>query len=138
MSKFRTIAAPNPRIVVKVNMGLANMNMRRECAGQVRRVIMKTMHEILRAAPPAQITRCKIAMVEMAHSYWAAAASTIENAINESEPGEWTRDCMQMRDFCMAMDKVKSEGIRGVEHPGKPGISRVLVETAARFTLLQR
>jgi hypothetical protein len=136
MSKFRIVAALIPGIVVKVDMGPADI--RRECAGQVRRVIMKTMHEILRAAPPAQITRCKIAMVEMAHSYWAAAASTIENAINESEPGEWTRDCMQMRDFCMAMDKVKSEGIRGVEHPGKPGISRVLVETAARFTLLQR
>ena len=99
---------------------------------------MKTMHEILMAAPPAQVTRSKIAMVEMAHGYWAAAAATLENAINESEPGEWTRDCMQMRDFCMAMDRVKSEGIRGVEPPGKPGLSRVLVETAARVTLLQR
>ncbi|HEV7929152.1 MAG TPA: hypothetical protein VGP12_03365, partial [Nitrosospira sp.] len=95
-------------------------------------------HEILIAAPPTQVTRCKIAMVEMAHGYWAAAASTIENAINESEPGDWTRDCMQMRDFCIAMDRVKSEGIRGVETPRKPGTSRVLVETAARVTLLQR
>ena len=80
---------------------------------------MKTMHEILMGAPPAQVTRCKIAMVEMAHGYWAAAAATIENAINESEPGEWTSDCMQMRDFCMAMDKVKSDGTQGGGNPGK-------------------
>ena len=99
---------------------------------------MKTMHEILMGAPPAQVTRCKIALVEMAHGYWAAAAATIENAINESEPGEWTSDCMQMRDFCMAMDKVKSDGTQGVETLGKPGTSRVLVETATRVTLLQR
>jgi hypothetical protein len=99
---------------------------------------MKTMHEILRTAPPTQVTRCKIAMVEIAHGYWAAAASTIENAINESEPGEWTRDCMEMRDFCMAMDKVKSEGVRGVDPPLRPGASRVLIETASRVTLLQR
>ena len=102
---------------------------------------MKTMHEILMAAPPQQVTRCKIAMVEMAHGYWAAAAATLENAINESEAGEWTLDCMQMRDFCMAMDKVKSEGIRGVEKPERrerPEASRVLVETAARVTLLHR
>lgn len=99
---------------------------------------MKTMHEILMASPPQQVTRCKIAMVEMAHGYWAAAAATLENAINESEEGEWTLDCMQMRDFCMAMDKVKSEGIRGVETPARPGASRVLVETTAQVTLLHR
>jgi hypothetical protein len=99
---------------------------------------MKTMHEILMAAPPAQVTRSKIAMVEMAHGYWAAAAATLENAINESEAGEWTRDCMQMRDFCMAMDQVKSEGIRGVETPARPGASRVMFETTAQVTLLHR
>ena len=90
------------------------------------------------ASPPQQVTRCKNDMVEMAHGYWAAAAATLENAINESEEGEWTLDCMQMRDFCMAMDKVKSEGIRGVETPARPGASRVLVETTAQVTLLHR
>ena len=99
---------------------------------------MKTMHEILTAAPPAHVVRCKIAMVEMAHGYWAAAAATLENAINASEPGEWTRDCMQMKDFCMAMDAVKAEGIRGVEAPAKPGASRVVVETATQVTWLHR
>ena len=72
---------------------------------------MKTIYEILMAAPPAQVTRCKIAMVEIAHGHWDAAASTMEDAIQESEPGEWALDCMQMRDFCMLMDKVKCQGL---------------------------
>ena len=99
---------------------------------------MKTIYEILMAAPPAQVTRCKIAMVEIAHGHWEAAASTMEDAIQESEPGEWVLDCMQMRDFCMTMDKVKSDGTQGVETLGKTGTSRVLLETATRVTLLQR
>ncbi|MGH8763809.1 MAG: hypothetical protein ACREUR_11390 [Nitrosospira sp.] len=76
---------------------------------------MKTMHEILMTAPPEQITRCKIAMVEIAHGHWDAAASTMEDAIYESEPGEWTSDCVEMRDFCIAMDRVKCHGLTGVD-----------------------
>jgi hypothetical protein len=72
---------------------------------------VKTIHEILMAAPPAQVTRCKIVMVEMAHGHWDAAALTMEDAIQESEPGEWTLDCMKMRDFCKLMDKVKCQGL---------------------------
>ncbi len=88
---------------------------------------MKTMHEILMAAPPALRTRCKIAMVEIAHGHWAAAALTLENAIYEAEPGEWVLDCMQMRDFCLTMDKVKHHGIEGVEKPAKTGADRLFV-----------
>ena len=80
---------------------------------------MKTIYEILMAAPPAQVTRCKIAMVEIAHGQWDAAASTMEGAIQESEPGEWALDCMQMRDFCVMMDKVKCQGLGGMaKNPG--------------------
>lgn len=72
---------------------------------------MKTIFDILVAAPPAQTTRCKIAMVEIAHGHWAAAALTMENAVSETESGEWAKDCMQMRDFCILMDKVKYQGV---------------------------
>jgi len=72
---------------------------------------MKTMFDILEAAPPAQTTRCKIAMVEIAHGHWAAAAMTMENAVSETEPGEWAQDCVRMRDFCILMDKVKYHGV---------------------------
>ena len=58
---------------------------------------MKTMLEILMTAPPEQVTRCKIALVEIAHGHWDAAASTMEDAIDESEVGEWAFDCMEMR-----------------------------------------
>ena len=77
---------------------------------------MKTMHEILMAAPPTQVTRCKIAMLEIAHGQWAAAASTMEDAVYESGPGEWVFECMQMRDFCTMMDMVKSCGIKGINN----------------------
>jgi hypothetical protein len=76
---------------------------------------MKTMHEILMTAPPEQVTRCKIAMVEIAHGHWDAAASTMEDAIYESEPGEWAGDCREMREFCIAMDRVKRQGLTGVD-----------------------
>lgn len=76
---------------------------------------MKTMHEILMTAPPEQVTRCKIAMVEIAHGHWDAAASTMEDAIYESEAGEWARDCLEMRDFCISMGRVKSQGLTGLE-----------------------
>lgn len=76
---------------------------------------MKTIHEILMTAPPEQVTRCKIAMVEIAHGHWDAAASTMEDAIYETEPGEWTSDCGEMRDFCIAMDRVKCQGLTGLD-----------------------
>lgn len=76
---------------------------------------MKTMHEILMTAPPEQVTRCKIAMVEIAHGHWDAAASTMEDAIDESEPGEWVGDCREMREFCIAMDRVKRQGLTGLD-----------------------
>jgi hypothetical protein len=76
---------------------------------------MKTMHEILMTAPPEQVTRCKIAMVEIAHGHWDAAASTMEDAIYESEPGEWAGDCREMREFCIAMDRVKRQGLTGLD-----------------------
>jgi hypothetical protein len=88
---------------------------------------MKTMYEILMAAPPPLVTRCKIAMVEIAHGHWAAAALTLENAICEAEPGEWTLDCMEMRDFCLLMDKVKYEGVEGIEKPRKNCRDRLFV-----------
>lgn len=50
-------------------------------------------------------------MVEIAHGHWAAAALTMENAALETESGEWIRDCMQIRDFCILMDKVKYHGV---------------------------
>jgi hypothetical protein len=93
---------------------------------------MKTMFEILMTAPPDQVTRCKIAMVEIAHGHWDAAALTMEDAIYESEPGEWAVDCMEMRDFCMAMDKVKCRGIEGV---AGDGTDRVFLETIKRWSV---
>ena len=66
-------------------------------------------------APPEQVTRCKIAMVEIAHGHWDAAASTMEDAIYESEPGEWAGDCREMREFCIAMDRVKRQGLTGLD-----------------------
>ena len=54
-------------------------------------------------------------MVEIAHGHWDAAASTMEEAIYESEPGEWTGDCLEMRDFCIAMDRVKCQGLTGLD-----------------------
>lgn len=88
---------------------------------------MKTMQEMLMAAPPAQVIRCKIAMVEIAHAHWAAAALTMENAVHESEPGEWAFDCMQIRDFCMAMDKVKCEGLQSVEKTARTGVDHLVL-----------
>jgi len=88
---------------------------------------MKTMYEILMAAPPPLRTLCKIAMVEIAHGHWAAAALTLENAMYEAEPGEWALDCMQMRDFCLMMDKVKYQGIEGMEKPARTGAYRLFV-----------
>jgi hypothetical protein len=88
---------------------------------------MKTMYEILRAAPPPLVTRCKIAMVEIAHGHWAAAALTLENAICAAESGEWVLDCMQMRDFCLMMDKVKYQGVEGIEKPARTGAERLFV-----------
>ena len=88
---------------------------------------MKTMHEILMAAAPTQVTRCKIAMLEIAHGHWAAAASTMEDAVYESESGEWALDCMQMRDFCMMMDMVKSHGIKGIEDAAIREADRLLM-----------
>ena len=88
---------------------------------------MKTMHEILMTAAPTQVTRCKIAMLEIAHGHWAAAASTMEDAAYEAEPGEWALDCMQMRDFCMMMDMVKSQGIRGIENASIREVDRLLM-----------
>jgi hypothetical protein len=93
---------------------------------------MKTMFEILMAAPPEQVTRCKIAMVEIAHGHWDAAASTMEDAIYETEPGEWTMDCMVMQEFCLAMDKVKCEGIQGV---AGDGADRVFLGTIKRWAI---
>jgi hypothetical protein len=92
---------------------------------------MKTMHEILMAAPPPLVTRCKIAMVEIAHGHWAAAALTLENAICEAEPGEWTLDCMEMRDFCLLMDKVKYEGLEGIEKPARTADRLFVIEMRA-------
>jgi hypothetical protein len=88
---------------------------------------MKTMHEILMTAAPTQVTRCKIAMLEIAHGHWAAAASTMEDAAYESEPGEWALDCIQMRDFCMMMDMVKSHGIKGIEEVAITEVDRLLM-----------
>lgn len=88
-------------------------------------VAMKTMHEMLMAAPPTQVTRCKIAMVEIAHGHWAAAALTMENAAYESEPGEWALDCMQIRDFCMTMDKVKCHGLESAEKAARTGADQM-------------
>lgn len=88
---------------------------------------MKTMYEILMAAPPPLKTRCKIAIVEIAHGHWAAAALTLENAMYEAEPGEWALNCMQMRDFCLMMDKVKHQGIEGMEKPARTGADRLFV-----------
>lgn len=85
------------------------------------------MYEILMAAPPPLKTRCKIAIVEIAHGHWAAAALTLENAMYEAEPGEWALDCMQMRDFCLMMDKVKHQGIEGMEKPARTGADRLFV-----------
>lgn len=99
---------------------------------------MKTIQEILMAAPPAQVTRCKIAMVEIAHAHWAAAASTMEDAITESGPGEWAQDCTQMRDFCLSMDRVKCEGIQGVEKTERTGATGLLIETETQVTLFHR
>jgi hypothetical protein len=93
---------------------------------------MKTMFEILMTAPPDQVTRCKIAMVEIAHGHWDAAALTMEDAIYESEPGEWAVDCMEMRDFCLAMDTVKCRGIEGV---AGDGTDRVVIETIKRWSV---
>lgn len=76
---------------------------------------MKTIYEILMTAPPWQVTRCKIAMLEIAHGHWDAAASTMEDAMDESEPGEWACDCLEMRDFCLTMDRVKCQGITSIE-----------------------
>ncbi|MDN5752184.1 MAG: hypothetical protein L0H15_02745 [Nitrosospira sp.] len=76
---------------------------------------MKTIYEILMTAPPWQVTRCKIAMLEIAHGHWDAAALTMEDAMDESEPGEWARDCLEMRDFCLTMDRVKCQGITSIE-----------------------
>ena len=89
-------------------------------------VAMKTIYEILMAAPPAQVTRCKITMVEIAHGHWDAAASTMEEAIQESEPGEWALDCMQMRDFCVMMDKVKCHGLAGMAKTPGTGMDRLV------------
>jgi hypothetical protein len=72
---------------------------------------MKTLFDILVEAPPAQVTPCKIAMVEIAHGHWAAAALTMENVASETGSGEWMQDCMQMKDFCVLMDEVKYHGI---------------------------
>jgi hypothetical protein len=66
-------------------------------------------------------------MVEIAHGHWAAAALTLENAMYEAEPGEWALDCMQMRDFCLMMDKVKYQGIEGMEKPARTGADRLFV-----------
>jgi hypothetical protein len=88
---------------------------------------MRNMFEILMSAPPGQITRCKIAIVEMAHGHWEAAALTMDDAAYESEPGEWARDCMEMRDFCMAMDKVKSGGIHAIQASDGDGATRVVI-----------
>ena len=90
---------------------------------------MRNMFEILMSAPPEQITRCKIAMVEMAHGHWEAAALTMDDAAYESEPGEWARECMEIRDFCMAMDKVKSEGIHAIQAGDGDGATRVVITT---------
>ena len=73
---------------------------------------MKTIFDVLVAAPPARAMQCKIAMVEIAHGHWAAAALTMENAASETEAGEWVQECMQMRDFCILMDKVKYHGVQ--------------------------
>jgi hypothetical protein len=45
----------------------------------------------------------------------------------EAEPGEWALDCMQMRDFCLMMDKVKYQGIEGMEKPARTGADRLFV-----------
>jgi hypothetical protein len=94
--------------------------------------IMKTMFEILMTAPPDQVTRCKIALVEIAHGHWDAAASTMDDAVYESEPGEWAVDCMEIRNFCLAMDKVKSRGIEGVAVNEAGGM---FVETFNRWSV---
>jgi hypothetical protein len=93
------------------------------------RHIMRNMFEILMTAPPEQITRCKIAMVEMAHGHWEAAALTMDDAAYEAEPGEWARDCLEVRDFCMAMDKVKSEGVHAIPTGDDNRMARVIVST---------
>ncbi|HVW65030.1 MAG TPA: hypothetical protein VHB01_08445 [Nitrosospira sp.] len=92
---------------------------------------MKNIFELLMAAPPEQITRCKIAMVEMAHGHWEAAAMTMDDAAYETEPGEWARDCMEIRDFCMAMDKVKSEGVHAIQASDGNAAARARVVIAA-------
>ena len=89
-------------------------------------VIMKTMLEILMTAPPEQVTRCKIALVEIAHGHWDAAASTMEDAIDESEVGEWAFDCMEMRDFCLIMERVKSQGLTAIERAGSDRVYLVV------------
>ncbi|SEO47228.1 hypothetical protein SAMN05216316_0287 [Nitrosovibrio sp. Nv6] len=90
-------------------------------------VAVKTIHEVLMTAPPAQVTRCKIAMVEIAHGHWDAAALTMEDAIRESEPGEWALDCMQIRDFCMMMDRVKCQGIGSIGKKPESGADQLVI-----------
>jgi hypothetical protein len=51
----------------------------------------------------------------------------MEDAAYESEPGEWALDCMQMRDFCMMMDMVKSHGIKGIEEVSITEVDRLLM-----------
>ncbi len=57
------------------------------------------MYEFLITAPPEQVTRCKIAMSEIAHLHWDAAASTMEDATYESELRECARDCLEIEIF---------------------------------------
>ncbi|SFW14245.1 hypothetical protein [Nitrosovibrio sp. Nv17] len=74
---------------------------------------MKTMFEMLMTAPPEHVTRCRIALIEIAHGRWDAAAASMQDAIDETESEAWASDCADMRNFCRIMDNVKRHGLAG-------------------------
>ena len=63
---------------------------------------MKTVLELLDAAPEEQIKRMQIAFKSVAAGEWDDAAFTLSNAARETS-GQFSSDCAELAEFCNSM-----------------------------------
>lgn len=62
---------------------------------------MKTAYDLLMDAPDDQVTRCKIALREIAAGNWLDAGHFLTNAARESN-GQWAADVSELAAFCLS------------------------------------
>lgn len=70
---------------------------------------MKTVLELLDAAPLDQVRRMQIAFKAIANGEWDDAAYTLRNAVQEST-GSFASDCEELAEYCQRRARIVVAG----------------------------